>query len=311
MLSQAQLKKNPYHLDVGSPHYLVQVGDKSPLIFTTSISYCVGIGFICKANHKVRKTAIYHSYGEHASFKKIQIFKAFKEPDEPGMISKPDNLIRAIKDFMEDVGAQETVTVVIHVNRAESDSYATEENPEKSYNFTSVRAMVKKVCKYMGHKVNCNFRYIQGGGIFCMMSNGKYYSPTCHEDFEETAQEVGRFIYKEIIAAKRFSLVFGCKIQLLDGTTRRGTKSDDDIVKEITKADQGKISWVNACKNIYDIVRAASVQKKCIGLFRVDQLSASEKKAYLHLQHILEYFVQPFQIIKKYGNNSKAYVPAI
>lgn len=244
--------QNPYYIDTQTPHYLVVPADKTPLIFTTDMSFCVGIGLFEKHNGVVRRMAIYHSYSEHMDCDEETVRKTLDQPSGFRiMLGQNTNFIHAIRDFLLAAEKADDVTVIIHVNQYYGDYFVDQNVPERSYNYKSIKHLVNVVSAILGKGEVRNFIYAKGGSFLCLMNDGTYYYDRSNS--ETIARKIAMFMHDHI--ARRVSnegFLYRPGIWMLDGSIKRGTMPDKLIINEIRKAHKGEVSWMDACRHVHD-----------------------------------------------------------
>ncbi len=284
MLAGNANKRNPYHLDVLSPHYLAAGANQTPLIFTTQISFCVGIGLLYKKDGKVKTMAIYHSYSEHGGDASVEFIKKalVEHPEQVKILYHSNNLIRALSNFLADVDDVSNVTVIVHVNDRYNDCEVDSESPEKSENYQLVRYMTNQVCQVLGKEKITDFRYNKGGSFFCLMNDGTYYSH--HSQMEHIARRVALFMHDQ-------------------SSRKNDTWMDRYIVKAVKQAHAGTLTWMGACQLIYQELQIFQAANKPISFFGAKRTDSVPLTAYDNFSYILaflpECLAQGRFIIKK------------
>jgi len=284
MLAGNANKRNPYHLDALSPHYLAVSANQTPLIFTTQISFCVGIGFVYKQAGKVKNMAIYHSYSEHGGDASIEFIKKIlvEQQEQAKILYSSNNLIRALRDFLTNVDDVRHVSVIVHVNERYNDCEIDNDDPEKSQNFQLVRHMANQVCQVLGKEKITDFKYSKGGSFFCLMNDGTYYSH--HTQWEHIAMRIALFMDDQC-------------------SRKKHTWMDRYIVKAVKQAHAGALTWIGACQLIYQELQIFQAANKPINFFgakRADSVPLTDYDNFIYILGFLpECFAQGRLIIKK------------
>lgn len=153
--------------DFKEVHYKsVSVTDKTPFLFTTNLTFCVGIGFKHYAEEKsVDKIALYHSVSEHGlqcsepEFIKEALKTKHLVVREEKM---GQNFVRAVYDFLKPVSDSKKIEVILHFNKTCINLYDAD--------CDSVHETLKAVWKYLHpsdkSEVQFNIKFQTGGSTF-------------------------------------------------------------------------------------------------------------------------------------------------
>lgn len=205
MFSQAT-RKNPFYIDTKS-RYASSTPAETPVIFTTSMSFCVVIAFVYKEDAAVKRFALYHSYSEHIDCDDDYIKKALAQPISclynQLLHGKPDNLILAIKEFLSHVVNMSDVRITVAVNKEYSELMTNTDNPENAISYSYTKRLVNHVCKILGREPVTHFDYFRGGYDFFLFNDGGYVSTQLHttgSDNLKMADRIADFIQENMRA---------------------------------------------------------------------------------------------------------------
>lgn len=139
-------------------------------LWTSLLTYCIGIGLIYKPGKDVEKIELYHSNGEHS-------------PSDPS-----DKLKEVIDDFIQDIDDVQNITVVISYNdtyyyldeNEDSDDEREDENKKGKTNVSGERYGIYDLISSRCEKLNkrCipanNYHLHQGDSTFVLTDQGEY-----------------------------------------------------------------------------------------------------------------------------------------
>lgn len=174
-------------------HFMMRSFDEAPFIFTTSLTFCLGIAFyLPNDHHHSGKFAMYHSYSEHVekdeSFvstvlnKNSHYFNRFHENQSGYFYQAVDRFFREIHDTSQ-------VKITLHINDDLHKNIQTHDSETVLNCINTVLALHKKPLLDMNA-----ISEQRGASAFFISNKGLTLSPARYDDYEPIAKEIYHYL---------------------------------------------------------------------------------------------------------------------
>lgn len=224
-------------------HYKNVTYPEWPMLYTTYISDCIGIGY---RHTPSQRFGLYHSVSEHvvkAEQLTDDLLKEYIESvDETFLIQHQINasfLIRALHEFIEPIEEAPLIEVFLHVN--EERSFLEENNKEADADFTNIKLIFDAVCRYTKKAMIPieRFHVLRGRETFILPAQGDanlHLRTYPRERQEELAKWVAlhiEYLLNQKTEKKR--LILSVNYAALLGLARRISKIGSPLVLRCVK----------------------------------------------------------------------------